>query len=163
MLTSLNYTLKADVYSFGVVLWECITREDAYPGMQTYEVIYSVAKEGLRPTIPQGIPHPYVYLMKRCWDENMDVRPHFQEILNELEDMKAYGWKGEPIKSQNSSKARKNKGNDNSERTPILGSSGNDDVGGKRKGMRPVCGYGSTNNCELGSLILDSHNDSSDY
>ena len=184
VLVSLNYTLKADVYSFGVVLWECITREDAYPGMQTYEVIYSVAKEGLRPTIPQGIPHPYVFLMKRCWDENMDARPHFQDILHELEEMKAYGWKGEPIKTLNmpgksaakslgpnkGGKLGKNKGKENVERMSLLGSNHNGNGAGaggggpgKRRGMTSVCSYGSMNECEPGSLIVESYDDNSDY
>jgi len=47
-----------------------------------------VVKEGLRPKISdRDAPGPFLDLMKRCWDEDVDKRPFFGEIIKDLEGM----------------------------------------------------------------------------
>lgn len=41
-----------------------------------------IVEEGLRPLVPPGIQtHPFVILMKKCWDANPSVRPNFTDVL----------------------------------------------------------------------------------
>ncbi|OQS06898.1 kinase [Thraustotheca clavata] len=85
-----NYTEKADVYSFGVVLWEMIERKDPYQGLNPLQVPLLVCQEGLRPkSSEKPTPLGYKELMQECWDENMDNRPDFFEILKRMEQIAA--------------------------------------------------------------------------
>ena len=56
ILRNQRYTLKADVYSFAIVLYECASREDPYPGLPPFQVIFSVATQHSRPTLPPDTP-----------------------------------------------------------------------------------------------------------
>ena len=96
VLRSLHYTVKADVYSFAIVMWECVTREDPYENMLPYKVIYAVGNKGLRPQVPPWVQQQYANLMRSCWDDDMDMRPEFPAILDEIEEMAQLKWAGPP-------------------------------------------------------------------
>lgn len=56
--------------------------------------VKKVENPPFRPHVPQLIEHaePLRDLMKRCWNENADERPTFQETKKEIENlMKANG------------------------------------------------------------------------
>ena len=61
-----RYTEKADVFSFGINLWELLTRDIPYRGMQAMQVGYAVLNAGLRPPIPPDAPKPYAAESRRC-------------------------------------------------------------------------------------------------
>lgn len=83
-----RYTEKADVFSFGVILWELATRKPPYYGIDGQVVSQRVVKEGLRPKISEKeAPGPFLDLMKRCWAEDPERRPKFEEIIRELMQM----------------------------------------------------------------------------
>jgi len=83
-----KYTEKADVFSFGIILWELATRKPPYYGIDGSEVSRKVKDEGLRPKISdKEAPGPFLELMKRCWHEDPDRRPHFGDIIKELDAM----------------------------------------------------------------------------
>lgn len=74
------YSLPADVYSFGIFLWELVAHSVPYQGLNPIEAAYGVAKNSLRPSIPEGINSKYKALMLRCWHPNPESRPTFREI-----------------------------------------------------------------------------------
>lgn len=60
---------------------------DPYEGMATYQIIFAVGTEGLRPTIPEGTPPGYSHLISQCWDSNPAQRPNFDEIIQRLKEL----------------------------------------------------------------------------
>lgn len=43
--------------------------------MPTFQIIFAVGTEGLRPTLPEGAPEAYTQLIVDCWDAEPSKRP----------------------------------------------------------------------------------------
>ncbi|GIL79555.1 hypothetical protein Vretimale_12236 [Volvox reticuliferus] len=94
IVTHKRVTKAADAYAFGVVMWEMLTGNRLYSDLFTSGrekrvrdklILAKVAHEGLRPVFPEGTPHEYAILARRCWTADPGARPTFTEILAELE------------------------------------------------------------------------------
>lgn len=84
------FDAKDDVYSFGILMHEVLTGCVPYEGMRAMQVVYQVTNDGLRPSnkLDDHIPQSVTSLMTRCWHENRDQRPMFDEIISELVKLK---------------------------------------------------------------------------
>mmetsp|Transcript_34618 Transcript_34618/g.55333 ORF Transcript_34618/g.55333 Transcript_34618/m.55333 type:complete len:945 (+) Transcript_34618:428-3262(+) len=82
-----GYSTKADVYSFGLVLWQIYARRQPYPNLHATQVLFQVARERLRPEMPQNVPQPIEKLIRRCWHPDPNARPDFDEICEMLESL----------------------------------------------------------------------------
>jgi len=78
------FTAKSDVYSFAVVLWEILTCEIPWKGVNGAVVINKVSKKKERPEIPESCTPKLRKLIENCWHPDIDVRPSFSEILPEI-------------------------------------------------------------------------------
>ncbi|CAH1155734.1 unnamed protein product [Phaedon cochleariae] len=76
---------KIDIWAFGVVLWELITCEVPYDGMNQGAIMYSVGSGKLTPPIPSTCPDGFKLIMQMCWKFNPRERPNFKLICNHLE------------------------------------------------------------------------------
>jgi len=86
VITNAAYSEKADVFSYGVVIWEVITRQAPWQGMQPMQIAYNVVHQvhdssvfpclgpislilwpiqSMRPPVPPGISPPVQYLMQQ--------------------------------------------------------------------------------------------------
>lgn len=70
-----SHPKKADVYSFGLILWEMLSLRRPFEGLNRKEFVQTVIKGGRRPPLQQEWSGALRELMRRCWDEDMDVRP----------------------------------------------------------------------------------------
>jgi serine/threonine protein kinase len=79
-----QYGEKSDIYSFSIVLWELLTRSSPYDEKMSADEIREFVLAGGRPTIPASCPPRLRALIQSCWDNDGDVRPPFQTIVEEL-------------------------------------------------------------------------------
>mmetsp|Transcript_26899 Transcript_26899/g.25959 ORF Transcript_26899/g.25959 Transcript_26899/m.25959 type:complete len:121 (+) Transcript_26899:1-363(+) len=87
ILENKAYTNKADVYSYGIVLWELICREPPFKNYNAHDIIYRVINYKERPSysaIPPDCPKDLLSIMGKCWDQNPDNRPPFEDIIRGL-------------------------------------------------------------------------------
>ncbi|KAF5308833.1 hypothetical protein FQR65_LT00533 [Abscondita terminalis] len=82
-----TFSKASDVWSYGVLLWELLTGETPYKGIDTLAVAYGVAVNKLTLPIPSTCPQPWRDLMEACWESDPHRRPTFEEILDQLDNI----------------------------------------------------------------------------
>uniref|UniRef100_A0A6B2L8V8 Protein kinase domain-containing protein n=1 Tax=Arcella intermedia TaxID=1963864 RepID=A0A6B2L8V8_9EUKA len=87
VIKHLHYTTQADVYSFGICIWEMCVRQEPYESIPGFQVIVAVATKRMRPKIPPTIDSTWASLIRRCWAEDPDSRPQFQELVEFFVEM----------------------------------------------------------------------------
>jgi serine/threonine protein kinase len=87
VLRNERYDHKIDIFSFGVVIWELFARQDPYPNMPPFQIVFAVGNQHARPQINPHWPAAWVKLITDCWDEDPDARPSFDDILVRLQSI----------------------------------------------------------------------------
>ncbi|XP_071774004.1 mitogen-activated protein kinase kinase kinase 20 isoform X1 [Centroberyx gerrardi] len=87
VIQSLPVSETCDTYSYGVVLWEMLTREIPFKGLEGLQVAWLVVEKNERLTVPSSCPASFAELMRKCWVTEPKERPMFKQILSTLESM----------------------------------------------------------------------------
>ncbi|XP_035655677.2 receptor-interacting serine/threonine-protein kinase 1-like isoform X1 [Oncorhynchus keta] len=88
---------KSDVYSFAIVVWVILTGSEPYENARSEDHICQCVRKGDRPDedlISADTPVEITELMKRCWHQDPQLRPTFQEGYNTF--LPVYREKFEP-------------------------------------------------------------------
>ena len=81
-----SYSFAIDVYSYGIIIYEIITNQRPFPkGIALTELVAKLTM-GERPIIDSSVSEPYRKLIERCWAQNPEERPTFNEIVTLLEE-----------------------------------------------------------------------------
>ncbi|XP_063174238.1 mitogen-activated protein kinase kinase kinase 20 isoform X1 [Candoia aspera] len=87
VIQSLPISETCDTYSYGVVLWEMLTREVPFKGLEGLQVAWLVVEKNERLTIPSSCPRSFAELMLQCWEADPKKRPSFKQIISILDSM----------------------------------------------------------------------------
>ncbi|KAH8092071.1 protein kinase [Aureococcus anophagefferens] len=78
LLESNTFTEKTDVYAFALVIWEVLTGDVPWAGLNQIQIAMQILAKAARPQVPAG-PADLVDLMTRCWAQDAE-RPAFAEV-----------------------------------------------------------------------------------
>lgn len=87
LITNNKINSSVDVYAFGIIMWELYTGRRVYEGLSAQQVAQRVVQEGLRPRFPQNTPACYKVLASACWAQASSARPHFEDVLESLNNI----------------------------------------------------------------------------
>uniref|UniRef100_A0A672SFC2 Mitogen-activated protein kinase kinase kinase n=1 Tax=Sinocyclocheilus grahami TaxID=75366 RepID=A0A672SFC2_SINGR len=99
VIRSSTFSKGSDVWSYGVLLWELLTREVPFRGIDGLAVAYGVAMNKLSLPIPSTCPEPFSRLMEDCWNVDPHARPPFTSILDQLTAIEESGFFEMPAES----------------------------------------------------------------
>ncbi|KAM6960957.1 mitogen-activated protein kinase kinase kinase 9 [Aplochiton taeniatus] len=92
VIRSSTFSKGSDVWSYGVLLWELLTGEVPFRGIDGLAVAYGVAMNKLALPIPSTCPEPFARLMEECWSSDTHARPSFISILDQLTAIEESGF-----------------------------------------------------------------------
>ncbi|KAK2896942.1 hypothetical protein Q8A67_011430 [Cirrhinus molitorella] len=99
VIRSSTFSKGSDVWSYGVLLWELLTGEVPFRGIDGLAVAYGVAMNKLSLPIPSTCPEPFARLMEDCWNVDPHARPPFTSILDQLTAIEESGFFEMPAES----------------------------------------------------------------
>ncbi|XP_066024433.1 fibroblast growth factor receptor 2 [Pocillopora verrucosa] len=82
-----KYSTKSDLWSYGILLYEIFTIGGSpYPRMDGRKIA-NLLQEGYRMPKPQHLDDKLYEIMKKCWRDEPNLRPSFEELRNKLSKM----------------------------------------------------------------------------
>ncbi|KAM3595209.1 uncharacterized protein V6R79_020088 [Siganus canaliculatus] len=99
VIRSSTFSKGSDIWSYGVLLWELLTGEVPFRGIDGLAVAYGVAMNKLALPIPSTCPEPFARLMEDCWSPDPHSRPQFTAILDQLTAIEESGFFEMPTES----------------------------------------------------------------
>ena len=78
--SSQPYGTSAEVYSFSIILWQLVSHEVPYSGMNAATFHRRVVVDGLRPPLSKAWPAPLSRLLAECWSCNPTERPAMEDV-----------------------------------------------------------------------------------
>ncbi|XP_050419090.1 mitogen-activated protein kinase kinase kinase 20 [Patella vulgata] len=87
VIQSFPVSETCDTWSYGVVLWELLTHQVPFNGIEGFQVAWLIVEKGERLTIPSTCPPCFARLMRQCWEMEPKKRPSFKQILMDLDKL----------------------------------------------------------------------------
>jgi serine/threonine protein kinase len=78
------YTFKSDVWSFGVTVWEVVTKQIPYPGLDPMMAAMRIVGEGLSPEIPADCAELHAQVMRACFISDQHQRANMEQVCQIL-------------------------------------------------------------------------------
>ncbi|KAL4333378.1 hypothetical protein GQ457_07G045100 [Hibiscus cannabinus] len=79
---------KCDVYSFGVILWELVTLQVPWKGLNPMQVVGAVGFQNRHLEIPEDVDPTIAQIIRDCWQKEPHLRPSFGQLVTRLRRLK---------------------------------------------------------------------------
>ena len=79
-----SFCEESDVYSYGIVMYEVLSREVAFKGLNVTQIIAQISQRNRPSPIPTDSPAALITLMEECWAHDTAMRPKFERVLEDL-------------------------------------------------------------------------------
>ncbi|XP_072021831.1 uncharacterized protein [Amphiura filiformis] len=86
LMKDLKLSPTYDIHSYGVVVWELLTLEVPFQGLEPQVVVMRICGDNERPPIPPDCPRPIADLLRKCWEVDWRKRPSIDEVLLAISD-----------------------------------------------------------------------------
>jgi serine/threonine protein kinase len=94
-----KYETCADIFSYGMILWEILSREIPYYGINPYQVISLVADKKQIVQVPAEGNQALRKIIAKCLEYEAHKRPKLDEVVDYLQNLRNY-VKGYDLKLQ---------------------------------------------------------------
>jgi Protein tyrosine and serine/threonine kinase len=75
-----TYDTKCDVFSFAVLLWEILSLQEAFEGMNANEFVEKVILKKQRLRVNKKWPPLTRLMIPEAWDDNPQIRPDMKRV-----------------------------------------------------------------------------------
>ena len=79
-----DYSSAGDVYAFAFIVYEILTGKFVYRDKMYETIMYLVCSKKERPKFHKTFPNCFQQLITKCWSDDPNKRPSFDEIVDEL-------------------------------------------------------------------------------
>lgn len=83
--TDYQYTKQSDVYAFSMIMYEILTGEKPFGNYDFTKIVKKVSQNH-RPKINSKISKSFQNLIEKCWDQDPNNRPTFDQIVDQLKN-----------------------------------------------------------------------------
>ena len=81
------YSGRAEVFSFATIVWQLVSRQRPFRGLNVRTFEARVALDGERPKVPKSWPPKLGELLRDCWRAEAAERPSFADVVRRLEGL----------------------------------------------------------------------------
>ena len=78
------FSMKSDVYSFALLVYEILTNKKPFCKVGKGQLFEKIMNS-YRPDLSRSVPDQYRDLIEKCWSQNPDERPTFDQIVDSIE------------------------------------------------------------------------------